>query len=121
MAKPKDPELEALAREMASRRVRIGQPKRIGEVVSGLLARNGYAHTAAHQQCAAAWREAVGEKLAADTRVGNLRGGTLEVFVRNSIVLQELTFQKRQVTEKLAALLPELRLRGLRFKIGAIA
>jgi predicted nucleic acid-binding Zn ribbon protein len=121
VAKKQDPELEELAREMERRRVRIAQPKRIGEVVSGLLARNGYAHAAAHQQCAAAWQEAVGEKLAADSRVGNLRGGVLEVVVRNSIVLQELTFQKRQVTEKLTILLPELRLRGLRFRVGAIS
>jgi len=120
VAKKKDPELEALAREMDGRRVRIRQPQRIGDVVSGLLARNGYAHAAAHEQCAGAWQEAVGAKLAADSRVGNLRGGILEVFVRNSIVLQELTFQKRQVTEKLTVLLPELHLRGLRFKVGAI-
>ena len=35
--------------------------------------------------CDAAWREAVGEKLAADTRPGNVRRGVLEVLVRNLV------------------------------------
>jgi hypothetical protein len=70
--------------------------------------------------CAAAWREAVGEKLARDTRVGNVSRGVLEVLVRNSSINQELAFLKAKIVKSLALSAPEQKIRNLRIRVGPI-
>lgn len=102
------------------RQVRIPPPKSMGNVLSQLLAKRGYAQVQAAASCEAAWRQAVGEKIAASTRSGNVRRGVLEVVVRNSAVLQELAFVKAGVVKKLAQLIPEHQIRDVRFRIGTI-
>ena len=96
-------------------------PERIANVLAELMARRGYGRvqsTAAYED---AWRQAAGPLLAQHTRVGLLRRGTLEVVVSNSILMQEMTFQKATLVRKLAELLPEEGLRNLRFKMGPVA
>jgi predicted nucleic acid-binding Zn ribbon protein len=59
--------------------------------------------------------------MAADhSRVGYVRSGVLEVFVANSMWLQELTFRKTELLAALARSMPQQRLRGLRFKVAAL-
>ena len=84
------------------------------------MARRGYANeqSAAVQQ--EAWQAAAGPALARLTRVGLIRRGVLEVLVGNSSLLQELTFQKSSLLEKLKTQLPDAKLRDLRFRIGAM-
>ena len=53
-----------------------------------------------------------------NSRPGNVRRSVLEVTVRNSAVLQELTFQKTQLLGELSRLLPDQNIRDLRFRIG---
>lgn len=95
-------------------------PKRIGEVLSELMARQGYARVRAAEACEAAWREAAGPLTARYTRVGTIRGGTLEVIAANSTILQELVFQRPALLETLARKLPGHAIRDLRFRMGAI-
>ena len=38
----------------------------------------------------------------------------------NSAVLQELTFQKKQLLEKIVVALPDQKIRDLRFRIGVV-
>jgi hypothetical protein len=45
----------------------------------------------------------------------------LEVFVANSVVLQELTFRKADLLRKLAEKLPQFKIRDLRFRSGAVS
>ncbi len=96
------------------------RPKPIGDIVAQLMARRGYANerSAAVQQ--EAWAAAAGQALARFTRVGLIRRGVLEVMVANSTMMQELTFQKTSLLEKLKTQLPDAKLRDLRFRIGAI-
>jgi|SRR6185312_5896367 predicted nucleic acid-binding Zn ribbon protein len=100
--------------------VRIRPPKPMRDVLSQLLAKRGYAQVQTAAGCTAAWREAVGDKLAADTRPGNVRRGVLEVLVRNSVSAQELGFLKSKIVKSLMRLVPEQKIRDLRFRVGAM-
>jgi predicted nucleic acid-binding Zn ribbon protein len=97
-----------------------GRPQKMGDLLAELLARRGYAREQAARHYDAAWRQAAGELLARHTRVGTVRRGTLEVTVANSVLLQELTFQKHSILEQLARLLPEERIDKLRFRVGPL-
>src|SRR5262245_3704001 len=100
--------------------VRIPPPKPMRDVLSQLLAKRGYAQIQTTATCDAAWREAVGSKLAADTRPGNVRRGVLEVLVRNPSISSELGFLKAKIVKTLTKLLPEQKIRDLRFRVGTI-
>ena len=93
-------------------------PQTIGNVLSELMSRRGYARVQSAAACDDAWREAAGPLVAKYTRVGLLRRGTLEVVVANSTLIQELGFQKRMLLRKLAALLPDEGIENLRFRVG---
>jgi len=95
-------------------------PKRIGSILSELMARRGYARVQSTRMYDAAWREAAGELVAEYTRVGALRSGTLEVVVDNSTLVQELTFQKPTLLRLLTRLLPHEQLEDLRFRVGTL-
>jgi predicted nucleic acid-binding Zn ribbon protein len=97
-----------------------GRPQSIADVLAQLLARRGYARQSASADCGEAWREAAGPTLAPFTRPGNVRRGALEVMVANSVLLQEITFQKAALLERLQALLPDQGIRDLRFRIGTM-
>jgi predicted nucleic acid-binding Zn ribbon protein len=93
-------------------------PQTIGNVLSELMSRRGYARVQSAAAYDGAWREAAGALVAKYTRVGLLRRGTLEVVVANSTLVQELGFQKRTLLNKLAALLPDEGIENLRFRVG---
>jgi predicted nucleic acid-binding Zn ribbon protein len=95
-------------------------PQKISEVLSGLLARRGYAQVQLASDYGQAWQEAAGEQFALHSRPGIVRRGVLEVAVRNSAVLQELTFRKKHLLQQLDRLLPQQNIRDLRFRVAAI-
>ena len=94
-------------------------PQPIGDVLAELMARHGYAQQQNAAALEAAWNEAVGEPVAPYTRVGSLRRGTLEVVVANSTLVQELVFQKPKVLASLGQLLPDVKIKNIRFRVGA--
>ncbi len=98
-----------------------GGVKPIGDVVAELIARRGYARVQESRRLETAWEQAAGAATAAETRAGQVRRGVLEVVVRNSMLLQELTFRKRQLVKELARLAPEAAIRDVRFRIGAVS
>jgi predicted nucleic acid-binding Zn ribbon protein len=113
-------EIRQLHEEVARRQYRQKQPQPIAETLSKLMARRGYAYLQTSSEREEAWRGVVGERMAAYSRLGNVRRGVLEVTVRNSAVLQELTFQKKQLLQRITAALPEQQIRDLRFRVGAV-
>jgi len=98
----------------------MGQPQRIGELLAKLLAQRGYGQAQTTQDLNEAWRAVAGEALAAQTRAGTIKRGTLEVLVAHSLLLQELTFQQADLLTKLQKLLPERKLKQLRFRVGVV-
>jgi predicted nucleic acid-binding Zn ribbon protein len=115
---PKDLDERYFHDDYKRKRIRIPPPKSMGDVLSQLLAKKGYAQVQTAATCDAAWREAVGQKLAADTRPGNVRRGVLEILVRNSVAAQELGFVKAKIVKTLTQLIPEQKIRDLRFRVG---
>jgi predicted nucleic acid-binding Zn ribbon protein len=95
-------------------------PQTIGNVLSELMSRRGYARVQSAAAYDAAWREAAGPLVAKYTRVGQLRRGTLEIVVANSTLVQELGFQKQTLLQTLAELLPDEGITNIRFRTGSI-
>lgn len=95
-------------------------PELIGNVLAQLTARRGFAGVRTAATCERAWREAAGEVAARYSRVGAIRRGTLEVTVANSTLLQELSFRKPTLLGTLANLLPDEKIKDLRFRVGPI-
>ncbi len=95
-------------------------PQKIGNVLSELMSRRGFARVQGAAVSEAAWREAAGPLAARYTRVGPLRCGALEVVVANSTLVQELGFQKQALVERLSELLPDHGITNLRFRVGNI-
>ncbi|HEX3725371.1 MAG TPA: DUF721 domain-containing protein [Pirellulales bacterium] len=97
-----------------------GKPQRIGDILTELLARRGYAREQSSERCAQAWREAAGAAVAACSRATQVRRGILEVLVSNSTMVQEIGFQKSVLLKRLAATLPEENIRDLRLRVGPL-
>jgi predicted nucleic acid-binding Zn ribbon protein len=95
-------------------------PQAIGNVLSELMAQRGFARVQSADALHAAWREAAGPLVAAYTRIGQLRAGTLELIVGNSTLVQELGFQKQDLIAALARLLPDEQIKSLRFRVGSL-
>ncbi len=92
----------------------------IGDILSELMAKTGFARIQGGEELAAAWRSAAGELAARYSRVGSVKRGKLEIVVSNSTLLQELTFRKKALIADLAGALPGHGIRDLRFRLGAM-
>jgi len=110
--------LQALLNDAHNRQRFPRRAKPIGEVLSRLMSRRGYAQVQQTSDLQAAVRSAVGKSLEKHCRPGRLSRGVLEIFVRNSTVLQELTFQKKHVLGNLVR--TEEKIRDLKFRVGQI-
>ena len=96
------------------------QPETIGNILSELMARRGFARIQSTEVLETAWRQAAGPLAAQYTRVGAIRRGVLEVIVANSTLVQELGYQKSGILAELQQLLPDQGIKCLRFSAGNI-
>jgi predicted nucleic acid-binding Zn ribbon protein len=110
----------AAHRDREQRRHHARRPKQIRNVIAQLITARGYGRIQADADFAAAWRGAIGDTLAEYTVPGRLKRGVLEITVSNSIVIQELTFQKQTILAALREQCPDAKIRDLKFRIGAI-
>ncbi|HBJ34610.1 MAG TPA: DUF721 domain-containing protein [Planctomycetaceae bacterium] len=99
----------------------VGAPKRIGSLISQLMARRGYAQVFAAEGLQAALETEVGSTLAAAVKVGNIKRGVLNIYVTDSVTMQELAFRKRSLLKKLQEAQPDRVITDLRFHISAKA
>ena len=113
-------ELRSLESQVNRRQVHPRLPQKMADVLSGLFAKRGYAQVQTASNCEQAWRVTAGAKLAPHSRPGNVKRGVLEITVRNSAAMQELTFQKKQLLAKIAGLLPEQKIKDLKFRVGPV-
>lgn len=95
-------------------------PQRMGDVVAQLMARRGYARVLSQDQYNDTWREIVGEDIARQTRTGQLKRSVLEVFVQNSVLMQELTFRKSELLQRLQKQFSDHKIKEIRFKVAAV-
>ncbi|NLX54671.1 MAG: DUF721 domain-containing protein [Planctomycetaceae bacterium] len=120
MSKPVDEEIRQLHNDVRRRQHYARGPQPIAETLSVLLARRGYAFVESAAERENAWGAVVGDTLARYSRIGSVRRGVVEVTVCNSAVLQELTFQKKQLLKKLVVALPDQKITDVRFRIGVV-
>jgi predicted nucleic acid-binding Zn ribbon protein len=96
-------------------------PERLSEILSRLFAARGWGRQQERLRLERAWAEAAGPEYAAITRVAGFRRNVLEVEVKGSIPLQELSqFHKRRVLERLRQVLAGVTIADLRFRAGAL-
>lgn len=92
-------------------------PKRMGSIVNQLMIRRGYGQVLANEQLQQLVDSVIGEALQGTTRVGQVRRGKLELFVSDSVSMQELTFQKKKIIRAIQTALPNLGLKDIRLRI----
>lgn len=93
-------------------------PQSMADLMPRLMAQRGYGRLLSHDEFAEAWEQVAGN-LGSQSRVGQLRRGVLEVFVANSLVLQEMTFQKRKLLKAMMDQLPDHKIRDLKLSVGS--
>jgi hypothetical protein len=113
-----DDEFARMCESVARKQRKVPGPQRIADVVSRLMARTGYAHVETSNEWQAAVQQAVGKGMAKHCRAGRLRRGVLEITVRNSSVLQELSFRKKALLIQLNGQVPDANVSDLRFRVG---
>jgi Dna[CI] antecedent, DciA len=95
-------------------------PPSAKDLVNRLFAARGYGQLQSKEDLQSHWTNAVGVKWEKQTRVGQLRRGVLEVFCSNSILCQELMFQKQKLIRSLRAHPSLNQLKDLKFRVGAM-
>jgi len=113
-----DRDLRDIEQHISLHRKRQRPIRKIGDVISNLFARRGYAQVQFGAGLQQAWAEAAGESLAQHSRPTTVRRGVLQITVENSAVMQELTFQKAKLLSRMKELLATEKIRELRFQIG---
>lgn len=89
-------------------------------ILSGLAKRLGLESQLFHQRLQHDWRELVGEPIAAHTWPDQIRFKKLHLIVRSSVWMQQLTFLKPMLLEKLAGRAGTDLVHDITFKVGDI-
>ena len=72
------------------------RPTSLGRLLDQVVRRRGIAEKSGHQQLNTMWNRVAGERIGQRSYVRRLRGGVLEVGVRNGAVLEELSSYLKQ-------------------------
>ena len=120
MSDAEQKEIEALNEELKRRQFHPRMPSKVGDVLNQLMAKRGYNQTRSNTAREQVWAEAVGQPLASQSRAVRLSRGVLTIMVVNSAVMQELVFQQAALTKKVNELNEDLKVKSLRFRVGAI-
>lgn len=110
-----------LHQDLLHKQVYPRREQHLAEALSRLMSKKGYAQVQTAACSEEAWRQAAGEDLAKETQPGQVKRGVLEVVVRHPAVVQELTFVKAQLLKKLTQIIPEQKIRDLKFRVGAVS
>lgn len=92
-------------------------PRKIGAIIGQLMARRGYAQVQASEEMDRVLQQVVGPALAQSCRCGNVRRGTLDVTVSDSVASQELSFQKRAIVKAMQQEYPNSGIKAVRFSV----
>ena len=94
--------------------------KPLKDVLAQLIIKRGYGRQMEQEEIEQVWSTIVDEPLASSARPRQPYRGTLEIVAKNSTVLQELSFRKPELLQKLQHNLPGKTIRDLRFKVGQV-
>lgn len=96
------------------------RPKTLKTVINRVMAKKGYGQQQANSALADCWKVILPSNMEKQTRLGQIRRGTLEVFVADSGTLQQLSFLQHKLVKQLKLELPTANIRSLRFKLGEL-
>jgi hypothetical protein len=117
-----DNELADLTRRNQQQRARFHKqkPKSISDVMAQLFAKRGYAARKTNEFLAEAWVKAAGQPLANFSQATKINRGQVEVVVANSLMLQEIDFERGRIIDALVSALPTAGITGLKLRVGRL-
>lgn len=123
MSTPNYEELDfSNASDLVGKRQRFRRrPKRTGDIIGQMMARQGYSQTKSNEELNEAWEIAVGPTLMKSTKAGRISRGVLEVHVASSAAMNQLSFKKKQLLSAIQQQLPQNKIKDIRFKLGNVA
>ena len=93
----------------------------MSEILSRLFTARGWGRSQERMHLERTWSDVAGPDIAAQTRVGPLKRGVLEIEVSGGALLHELvSFHKRRLLSQLREKLTDIPLRDLRFRSGMV-
>jgi len=110
-------EFDQAARLIDQRRIYARRPRTIDRLIPRIIARSGVAGTQASQELDSTWKQVAGKQWSNCTMAGPVRRGSLEVFVTDSMVLQELVFHQQDLLQQLNQKLPQTKISAFRFRV----
>ena len=81
------------------------------------MSRRGYAQVLANDEIYQSLVSETGPEIGDSCSVGKLKAGVLQVYVSDSVTLQELNFRKRGILKRLQKDLPDSKVTDVRFRI----
>ena len=97
-----------------------GQLQPVGDILSSALKRRGLAGKLADNPVFKLWPQAVGAKIARQTRPDGWRAGTLFVKTTSSVWVQQLHFMKEDIRKKINDLAGKTVVQEIHFGVGYI-
>jgi hypothetical protein len=113
-------ELRQTARMVESRQIFIGTPKTIGRLAARVLSTHAVAAEQSTNNLLEAWIKVAGAEYQDSTFVGSVKRNRLEITCANSLINQQLTFQKQQLVEGMNREVPNLKIKDISFRIGPV-
>jgi predicted nucleic acid-binding Zn ribbon protein len=96
------------------------EPESIGDILKRVTKKLGIEAKLREQTLFSVWDETVGRQIARHARPKSIKRGDLVVLVENSSYLQEYSFLKRELREKLNEKLGKNTVREVMFRVGRI-
>jgi hypothetical protein len=98
------------------------EPLRLAAALTELIALRGYARVEENRRYRAAWEQVAGAKLAERAGVSRVSRGQMVVEVDNAPLLSELSgFHTAELLRRLQTEFPELKIKGLKFRLKGLA
>lgn len=94
------------------------RPKKAVDILTRLMARKGYGQQMAANELQELWNQLIPADWQAQTGIGNLKQGVLEIIVTSPGLRQRLEFEKKQLLIQLQQQLPQNNIKEIRFRIG---
>ncbi len=111
-------EFEEKAESFCKKQVYRRKPKKAKDIIGQLMARKGYNQNESQEQIQELWDSIVEPRMKGMSKATGIRGGKLTVIVKNAVVNQELTFNKKALLEKINNSAIGKRVKDIRIQIG---
>lgn len=98
------------------------EPSPLSAALTELIALRGYARVEEHRHYHAAWKAVTHADWAARTKVARVSRGQMTIEVDNGPLLSELTgFHAAELLQRLQQDHPQLKIKGLKFRLTGMA